>query len=109
MPLLGYRKQGELQLFSKEHFLDLPWPLDQDDPSPILTKFKIVDESQTGQIDVSDSGKVEIDFARRVQGELSAVIQEPAWTLPRLSFAICLQKVSHRCLAVTSTFRHKKQ
>jgi type III restriction enzyme len=85
VPLLGYRKQGELQLFSKEHFLDLPWPLDQEDASPILTKFKIVDESQTGQIDVNDSGRVEIDFVRRVQGELSAVIHEPAWTLPRLA------------------------
>lgn len=61
-----------------------------DDPSPVLTKFKIVDESQTGQIDVNDSGKAEIDFAQRVQGELSAVIQEPAWMLPRLANCIDL-------------------
>ncbi len=85
VPLLGFRKQGELQLFSKEHFLDLPWRLDQCDASDIANRFKIVDESQSGQIDISDSGKVEIDFARRVQGELAAVIQEPAWTLPRLA------------------------
>lgn len=85
VPMLGYRKQGELQLFSKEHFLDLPWRLDECDPSPLLTSFKIVDESQSGQIDVTDSGRIEINFARRVQGELAAVIQEPAWTLPRLA------------------------
>lgn len=85
VPLLGFRKQGELQLFSKEHFLDLPWRLDQCDASDIANRFKIVDESQSGQIDISDSGKVEINFARRVQGELAAVIQEPAWTLPRLA------------------------
>lgn len=85
VPLLGFRKQGELQLFSKEHFLDLPWRLDGCDPTEIITRFKIVDESQSGEIDVSDKGKVEIDFAKRVQGELAMVVQEPAWTLPRLA------------------------
>ncbi|WP_174821766.1 hypothetical protein [Ruegeria atlantica] len=85
VPLLGFRKQGELQLFSKKHFLDLPWRLDECDASDIANRFKIVDENQSGQIDISESGKVEIDLARRVQGELAAVIQEPAWTLPRLA------------------------
>ena len=85
VPLLGFRKQGELQLFSKEHFLDLPWRLDECDPTDITSRFKIIDESQSGEIDVSDKGKVEIDFAKRVQGELAMVVQEPAWTLPRLA------------------------
>lgn len=85
VPLLGYRKQGELELFSKEHFLDLPWRLDQCDPTSIEARFKLVDHSQTGQIDVSDKGKVEIDFIKRLQGDLSAIIQEPSWTLPRLA------------------------
>ena len=85
VPLLGFRKQGELQLFSKEHFLDLPWRLDQCDPAEIVNRFKVVDHSQSGQIDISDKGKVEIDFVKRMQGALSAVIQEPAWTLPRLA------------------------
>ena len=85
VPLLGFRKQGELQLFSKEHFLDLPWRLDECDASDIANRFKIIDESQSGQIDISNAGRVEIDFAKRVQGELAAVIQEPAWTLPRLA------------------------
>ncbi|MDE2440986.1 MAG: hypothetical protein KGP14_08155 [Betaproteobacteria bacterium] len=85
VPLLGFRKQGELELFSKEHFLDLPWRLDQCDPAAIEKRFKLIDHSQTGQIDVSDKGKVEIDFIKRLQGDLSAVIQEPSWTLPRLA------------------------
>ncbi len=85
VPQLGFRKQGELQLFSKEHFLDLPWRLDECEPSDITNRFKIVDQSQTGQINVSNKGKIEIDFIKRVQGELTAVIQEPAWTLPRLA------------------------
>ncbi len=83
--LLGYNVQGKLQLFSKEHFLDLPWRLDECDPKAIIDKFRIIDHSQSGQIDVSDKGKVEIEFVKRLQGELSLVVQEPAWTLPRLA------------------------
>lgn len=84
VPLLGFRKQGDLELFSKEHYLDLPWRLDECDAAPIVSHFKLVDESQHGQIDVSDQGKVQIDFVRRMQGELAVVVQEHAWTLPRL-------------------------
>lgn len=84
VPLLGFRKQGELELFSKEHFLDLPWRLDECNASAIVDRFKVVDESQHGQIDVSEQGKVQIDFVKRMQGDLAAVVQEPSWTVPRL-------------------------
>lgn len=84
VPLLGFRKQGELELFSKEHFLDLPWRLDECEASAIVERFKVVDESQHGQIDVSEQGKVQIDFVKRLQGDLAAVVQEPSWTVPRL-------------------------
>ena len=85
VPFLGFRRQGELQLFSKEHFLDLPWRLDECDASDIATKFRIVDQSQTGQIDVGEKGKMEIAFVKRLQSELALVVQEPAWTMPRLA------------------------
>ena len=85
VPRLGFWKQGKLELFSREHFLDLPWQLDECDPNVILDRFKVIDESQSGEIDISEKGQVEIQFIRRMQGELSAVIQEPSWTLPRLA------------------------
>ena len=85
VPMLGFRKQGELQLFSQEHFLDLPWRLDTCDPSPITQRFSVADTSQFGRIDVSDQGQVEIAFVRQVQGQLAGVVQEPAWTIPRLA------------------------
>ncbi|MEP3350124.1 MAG: DEAD/DEAH box helicase family protein [Hyphomicrobiales bacterium] len=85
IPRLGFWKQGKLELFGKEHFLDLPWRLDECDPKAIIGRFKVIDESQSGEIDVTAKGKVEIQFVRRMQGELSAVIQEPSWTLPRLA------------------------
>ena len=85
VPMLGYHRQGVLELFTQEHFLDLPWRLDECDASDIANRFRIIDRSETGQIDVSDAGKVEISFAQRLQGELSAVVQEPAWNMPRLA------------------------
>ncbi len=84
VPLLGFRKQGELELFSKEHFLDLPWRLDECDASAIVDRFRVVDESQHGQIDVSEQGRVQINFVKRLQGDLAEVVQEPSWTVPRL-------------------------
>jgi len=62
----------------------LPWRLDECDASAIVGRFKLLDESQHGEIDVNEKGKVKIDFVKRMQGELSAVVQEPAWTMPRL-------------------------
>lgn len=85
VPLLGFRKQGELQLFSQEHFLDLPWRLDQCDPAEILTRFRLPDTARTGEIDVGAKGAIEIGFPKKVQAALAGVIQEPAWNLPRLA------------------------
>ena len=84
VPMLGFRKQGELQLFSQEHFLDLPWRLDECDPNDVGQRFQIADRSQMGSIDVSDEGEVEIAFVKQVQSQLAGVIQEPTWTVARL-------------------------
>lgn len=85
VPLLGFRKQGELQLFSKEHFLDLPWRLDQCDPVPIAERFRLPGTARTGEIDVGAQGAIEIGFPKKVQADLAGVIREPAWNLPRLA------------------------
>lgn len=85
VPMLGFRKQGELQLFSQEHFLDLPWRLDQCDPTLIKSWFSLPDTAKTGQIDVGEHGKIEIGFPRKLQGDLAGIIQEPAWNLARLA------------------------
>ena len=85
VPLLGIStSDGKVEQFSREHFLKLPWKLEECESSSIIEKFKIDNESQEGQIDVTKDGKVEIDFYRRVREDLSAVTQEPAWSLPTL-------------------------
>lgn len=85
VPMLGFRKQGELQLFSQEHFLDLPWRLDQCDPKLITSRFNLPDTARAGQIDVGDQGKIEIGFPKKLQGDLAGIVQEPAWNLARLA------------------------
>jgi type III restriction enzyme len=86
VPMLGIRQQGELQLFSQDHFLDLPWRLDQCDASAILRRFRLPAAARTGQIDVGKDGKIEIGFPKKVQDDLLAVIREPAWdSIPRLA------------------------
>lgn len=85
VPLLGFRKQGELQLFSEEHFLDLPWRLDECDPAKIVDRFRLPDTARTGEIDVGEQGDIQIGFPKKVQADLSRIIHEPAWNLPRLA------------------------
>ncbi len=79
VPMLGFRKQGTLQLFSQEHFLDLPWRLDHCDPTAIVEKFRLPDSARTGQIDVGAQGAIEIGFPKKVQGDLAGIIREPVW------------------------------
>ena len=85
VPMLGFRKQGELQLFSQEHFLDLPWRLDECGVDDITNRFSVADSSRTGTINVSDEGNVEINFVKNLQGQLAGVVKEPTWTIPRLA------------------------
>jgi type III restriction enzyme len=85
VPMLGYRNQGVLQLFSQEHFLDLPWRLDQCDPAAIVERFHLPGAARTGDIDVTDSGRLEVGFPKKVQGDLALMVREQAWTVPRLA------------------------
>lgn len=84
VPLLAKEKQGELHLFTQDDFLDLPWRLDECDASPIVDRFEIKDRSQSGRIDVSEKGQVEVEFIRNIQRELSEIVREPTWSVPRL-------------------------
>lgn len=84
VPMLGIYKQGELELFRQEHFLDLPWNLAECDPSSLADKFVIRDTSKEGEIDVSEEGKVEISFSRNLHDQLAMAIHEPEWSQARL-------------------------
>lgn len=84
MPQLGFMRQGELELFGTDHFLDLPWNLADCDPTTFADAFTITDTAKAGELDVSEDGKTFIDFVGTLQAQLSMIVYEPAWTLPRL-------------------------
>jgi type III restriction enzyme len=84
MPRLGFMRQGELELFGTDHFLNLPWKLADCDPATFADAFTITDAAKAGELDVSDDGKTFIDFVGTLQTQLSMIVHEPAWTLPRL-------------------------
>jgi type III restriction enzyme len=84
VPRLAIRHQGALELFSQDHFLDLPWNLADCDPAPFAERFNIDAKTMTGEIDVTDKGAMKIDYIGQLHDQLALAIQEPAWTVPRL-------------------------
>jgi type III restriction enzyme len=84
MPQLGFMRQGELELFGTDHFLSLPWNLADCDANAFADAFTITDAAKTGELDVSEDGKTFIDFVGTLHTQLSMIVHEPAWTLPRL-------------------------
>jgi len=84
VPRLGIRRQGELELFGPDHFLDLPWNLAECDPAPFANRFAIRGETRAGEIDVTEKGRMTIAYVGELHDQLAMAIHEPAWTLPRL-------------------------
>ena len=84
VPRLAIRRQGALELFGPDHFLDLPWNLAACDVAGFAGRFVIHGDSKSGEIDVSAEGKMKIAFVGELHDQLAMTIQEPAWTLPRL-------------------------
>jgi superfamily II DNA or RNA helicase len=89
VPMLAFNCQGEMQLFTEDHFLNLPWPLEKCDPTKIDQYLIIRGDAQTGELDVSDDGRVTISFSGVSQQELAGVIYEPSWTQKRLVSWLC--------------------
>ena len=83
VPRLGFYRQGELELFGPDHFLDLPWNLAESPVDGVVKRFVIREQTKSGEIDV-DKGRMTINFVGQLHDQLSLAIHEPAWTLPRL-------------------------
>lgn len=86
VPLLGIRVDGRLQLFDEDQFRDAPWDLTLCDAELSETDFpSILVEGTAGQLDVSEAGKVEIQFVERVQRQLHLIGIEPNWDMAGLT------------------------
>ena len=65
VPRLGILRQGELELFGPDHFLDLPWNLAECEPDEFVRKFATGGETMRGEIDVSEKGQMTVAFVGR--------------------------------------------
>jgi type III restriction enzyme len=85
VPRLAIRKNGALQLFDRTHFLDIPWPLENCDPKPILTVFSPPSQAaDEARLDVTAQGKAVISFVSDLHDQLSLAMEEHRWTKPAL-------------------------
>ncbi|MEM1086970.1 MAG: DEAD/DEAH box helicase family protein [Pseudomonadota bacterium] len=87
MPQLGFwrgGKNGTLEVFGPEHFLDFPWHLSDCDVSGFIETFRIVDRGHGGTIDIGEDRKLTVSTAGQVQWQLAGMQRAPNWSLPGL-------------------------
>lgn len=86
VPLLTIRRpDGQRELF-EDQFLEHPWKLTDCDHELTEADFSTVAEvGQVGQLDVTNEGKVDIQFAQHLRQQLRLVGIEPGWDLPGLA------------------------
>jgi type III restriction enzyme len=82
IPGLSIRTADGWSLFEETHLLDVPWELAECDPSLGEAVFPSAGPGgQTGEIDVTAGGKVEISgFVATLHRDLSLFANEPGWT-----------------------------
>ncbi len=87
VPQLAIWADGQLELFEDSHFLDMPWNLAECDA--FLSEAEFPSEYKAGaagEIDVSDTGQVEMtSFVQELYEQLSLLTEEPGWTVPLLA------------------------
>lgn len=86
VPLLTLRRSdGQLELF-EDQFLDHPWKLADCDRQLTEADFPAVfDSGQTGQLDITKEGRLDIQFAQNLRRQLRLVGIEPGWDVYGLS------------------------
>ncbi|WP_158817181.1 DEAD/DEAH box helicase [Methylocapsa sp. S129] len=81
VPRLAVRSQKGLELFDRAHFLDIPWKLEECDPTSLRDFFAPpkpgLDEAH---LDVSATGKVTVEFVTDLHEQLALALQERGWT-----------------------------
>ena len=84
VPGLAVMNRGNLELFGKEHFLDVPWPLETCDARQILTTFSEPAElAHEATLDISNTGRIEI-FIQDLHEQMSLSLNDRGWDHPAL-------------------------
>ena len=85
VPQLALRVNGQTELFDEDFFLNVEWKLSDHDAELSEGDFpKSFVAGQSGQIDVSDGGSIEVQFVEQMQRQLRMLGMEPGWDVPSL-------------------------
>ena len=84
VPGLAVVRAGQLEMFGREHFLDLPWRLEDCDATAILGVFsEPADLAQEARLDMSADGKVAV-FIQDLHDQLALSLGDRGWDRPAL-------------------------
>jgi type III restriction enzyme len=86
VPMLAIRVDGQLELFDESYFLDTAWRLSECEAGLTESEFSSdYISSSTGEIDVTDQGKVEVHFVDQIHRQLRLLGIEPGWDVAGLT------------------------
>ncbi|WP_413990424.1 DEAD/DEAH box helicase [Labrys okinawensis] len=81
VPQLTVRCGKDWQLFDRAHFLDIPWKLEENDPTSILDFFmpprRAIDEAH---IDIDEGREIKVTFVADLHEQLSLALGIRGWT-----------------------------
>ncbi|MGD0896700.1 MAG: hypothetical protein ABR915_02620 [Thermoguttaceae bacterium] len=84
--MLAIRVDGQLELFEEGHFLDAAWRLSECQAALSETEFPSeYIGGATGDIDVSDEGRIEVHFVDQIHRQLRLLGIEPGWDVAGLT------------------------
>lgn len=83
--LLGVRIGDQLALFDESQFLEYEWHLNEADATLSEDEFPSEGYSgQSGEIDVTDTGKIEMRFVENLHQQMLSLSEEWGWSQARL-------------------------
>lgn len=109
VPLLAYRDGDTLDLFEASTFLEHGWNLAACAADLSEAEFSLTaPQATTGEIDISEKGRIETRFIEQAQTQLALVGGEEGWTLPKLANWLD-RSIEHKDvpLSQSSLFMHK--
>lgn len=84
VPLLTVRTAELFEPFEKDHFLNEPWAMEDEDPAALIERIVIKEQTaQEARIDIEE-GKMKLDYVADVQLQLALLTGERNWSKPAL-------------------------
>ena len=85
VPVLAVKQGDFLEQFEKTHLDDFGWTLKDCNPALSEAEFTLAaDVSQTGEVDISESGKLEARFMPELEKQMTLLSVDSAWPVARL-------------------------